>query len=122
MELNDDVVKNLVELTKKKIKSINKQGSATIIEFENGEIIPLFGGQGDLNELTIEPTCSFCGIQQSNNNPLMGPPNKTEPLICAQCATKAVETFVQNGIEIELDVSIFPDSLKHNFLNGGSEV
>lgn len=115
MSSQDETIKNLIELIKKPVKSINNDGPTTLIEFEDGEILPLFGGGAVLPEVQT-PKCSFCGREQSPGFPLMGPPHKDDPLICSSCASKSVEIFIKNGVEIELDVSYFPEHFKNKLL------
>ena len=110
MDIQNDTIQNLIELTNKKVKSIREEGASTIIEFEDGEILPLFGGGALITEQIKLPECSFCGREQSKGFPLMGPPGKDDPMICSVCAAKAVEIFIKHGVEVELDISHFPQS------------
>lgn len=114
--IQDETIKQLLELTDKKIKSIKEDGTSTIIEFEDGSILPLFGGGAVVQEQIKIPECSFCGREQKKDFPLMGPPGKKEPMICSICASKAVEIFIENGVEVELDLSNFPQFIKEKFL------
>lgn len=109
--LQQDQIQKLVELTKKEIVDIRQEGQTTVVEFDDGQILPLFGGGTEIADAQPEPVCSFCGTEQSRENPLMAPPEKSEPCICSKCACRAVELFVYNGVDVELDLPITEDTL-----------
>lgn len=110
--LHPDQIQKLVELTKQEIVEIRQEGQSTVVEFADGQILPLFGGGAEIVDL--QPVvCSFCGVEQSDENPLMAPPGKKEPCICSKCACRAVEIFVENGVDVELDLPVNEDQLLH---------
>jgi hypothetical protein len=114
MLIDDEKLKEISELLKKPIKEIRPEGPMTIIEFEDGSVLPLYGGGAELFGLK-DPiySCSFCGNEQTDENPLVSLNEQDDPLICSKCAAKAVESFIQHGIEIELDIpNISPEMIK----------
>lgn len=112
----NDQLKKLIELTKSKVVSIKNVDSGTLIEFENGEVLPLVGGSFTLENVEF-PKCSFCGREQTENFPLIGPPDRDFPLICSKCTSIAMETFIKHNIEVEIDISHLYDSLKNTIFN-----
>ena len=104
--MNDSEIQKLVELIKSPVKDIRQAGNGfTEIEFENGQIIPLYGQAVEMKY--NENKCGFCGISQLDKV-LFTLNDKT--FICADCSTLAVETFIKNGIEIKLNLGdSFPE-------------
>lgn len=106
MPLNEEQLQKLVELTKQEIVEIREEGQSTVVEFADGQILPLYGGGATILDLQPDPTCSFCGVEQDSDNPLIAPPGKNDPCICSKCACRAVEIFVEHGVTVELDAKI----------------
>lgn len=104
--LSEKQIQKLVELTKQEVVDIRKEGQTTIVEFADGQILPLYGGGAELENAQPEPTCSFCGVEQTSENPLIAPPGKSNPCICSKCACRAVEIFVNHGVDVELDLPV----------------
>jgi NADH pyrophosphatase NudC (nudix superfamily) len=103
--MEDDKIKKLIETTQKKIKNIKTTEKETMIEFEDGEVLNLSGGQSLLGAIKQIPVCSYCGKQRSKQNPMISPDNNETIMICSDCTVKALETFIKSGVEIELDIS-----------------
>lgn len=102
--IDHKVLDELVELVKSPYKSIHRDGPMTVIEFENGQVLPLQGGGAQIINYT-EPCCSFCGRSRSEVPALAAPPDKEEPAICSDCAVGYVELFAEHGVAIELNIS-----------------
>lgn len=99
----DEQLKYMVELFDSPVKEIYKKNGTTIIEFENGKCVPLYGEEITLNYDT--PKCSFCGSPSIGKEPLYSPDDKV--FICKECAVLAVETFANNGFQINIKVKNF---------------
>jgi hypothetical protein len=93
----------MVELFKSPVKRIYKQNDVNIIEFQNGITVPLYGAEIPLNYDI--PKCNFCGNPAIGDEPLYSPDDKT--FICKDCAILAIETFANNGFEVNLKVKGF---------------
>jgi hypothetical protein len=103
MENNE--IEELKKLIDSPIANITRNDSSTIIEFENGVILPLYGGSFEA-ELEI-PTCFLCN-QPGDNDPLFTIDDKKH--ICKKCTILALETFIKNGVQIDLNLGdAFPD-------------
>lgn len=104
--INENKLKEIKELFKQEVKNITYEGQMTIIEFENGEILPLYGGVAGIEHTNQKILlCSFCQKESTKEKPLVSLNEENEPLICPDCATSIIKIFVENGIEIELDIS-----------------
>ncbi|MDF2534283.1 MAG: hypothetical protein K0R18_440 [Bacillales bacterium] len=104
--LDEERIKELTILMKQPVKDIKQDGQMTFVEFEDGQILPLYGGTAGLEGLQSSfHSCSFCGTIGTNEKPVVSLSEKNEPLICSNCVTIAVQLFVQNGVEIELDIT-----------------
>lgn len=116
--LDENKIKELSDLVKQPIKNIKQEGQMTVIEFENGKTLPLFGGSAGLEGLkNLIHECSFCGNVGTKDDPVVSLNGKDNPLICSNCTSLALKTFIQNGIEIELDItdSIEPELVDKMF-------
>lgn len=100
-------IEQLSKQLQKPVKNISHEGLNTIIEFEDGDIIPLYGGGGIPIEGIKNPVfyCSFCGVEGTKDFPVVQLNDKSKSCICSKCSINAIETFVENGIEIELDLT-----------------
>lgn len=99
----------LMELANSPIKRIYSEGHTTMIEFENGQLLPLYGGGSEILDHK-ELSCSFCNRVRSEVGHLAAPPDRDDPLICPDCAVMFVELFLEHGVEIKLDITnIAPD-------------
>lgn len=104
----DNKLEEIKELIKQDVKDIQYHGQMTTIEFENGQLLPLYGGVAGIEQTTQKiPECSFCGNESKEGKPLVSLNDKNDPLICPDCAIETLKTFIENGIEIELDLSSF---------------
>jgi hypothetical protein len=99
MEEKNPLVEKLIELTNKKVKNIYKELGSTIIEFENGEKIPLMGEMSIINSIDKIKSCSFCGTEQTDKNLLLSPDEKEEPLICFKCIKSGMDIFISKGFK-----------------------
>ena len=104
--MNNLELEKLVDLIKSPIKDIKSIGdNLTEIEFENGQIIPLYGQAIEINY--VEHKCNFCGGSQLDKV-LFTKDDIT--YICTDCSILAVETFLKNGVEIKLNLGdSFPE-------------
>ncbi len=104
--MNDSELDKLINLIKSPVKDIRSVGdNLTEIEFENGQIIPLYGQAVEINY--NENKCGFCGAS-SLDKVLFTLDDKN--YICVDCNTLAMETFIKNGIEIKLNLGdSFPE-------------
>lgn len=106
--MNNEEIQKLSELIKSPIKDIkvNEANNFTEIIFENGQTIPLYGKPIEINyEIAY---CSFCNA--SSIEKYLFTKGKETTNICSDCATEAVQTFLNNGVEINLDISnVFPE-------------
>lgn len=105
--VDQELLAQLVELFQQPVKLIYQDGPTTVIEFNDGQKLPLHGGGAKVTDY-VEPSCSFCRRSQSELPALAAPPNTNSPAICPDCAIGYVELFAQSGIEIKLNVSIAP--------------
>lgn len=115
--IDHKVLDQLVELVKSPYKRIYQDGPMTVIEFENGQTLPLQGGGSQIINYT-EPSCSFCGRSRSEVPALAAPPDKIEPAICSDCAIGYVELFGQHGVEINLNISSIAPKLAEQLAAG----
>lgn len=107
-ELDQGVLNELVELVQSPYKKIYQDGPMTVIEFENGQILPLQGG-GSLITSIEEESCSFCGQARSQVAALASAPEREDLLICPDCATGFVELFAKHGVAINLNIPAAPE-------------
>lgn len=98
-----DQIKKLVN--NQNVKNITYEGQMTIIEFENGEILPLYGGVAAVDTKQKISSCSFCGKTGTVEKPVVSLNENDDPLICSSCAVQAIKTLVESGIEVELDIT-----------------
>lgn len=103
--MEEEQLKKLLEITQKKISKIETSNNQTVIEFKDGEVLNLFGGQSFLGAIQQAPCCSYCGKPRDKNNPMISPDNHPKFMICSHCTVKALEMFLQSGVELELDLS-----------------
>lgn len=104
----EDKLKEIKELIKQDVKDIQYQGQMTTIEFEDGQLLPLYGGVSGIEQTTQKILeCSFCGNESKEGKPLVSLNDKNDPLICPDCSIEIIKTFIENGIEIELDLTNF---------------
>ena len=105
-ELDKNKLEEIQNLIKKDVKNITYEGMMTIIEFEDGQILPLYGGVAGIEGLAATVrSCSFCGKEASNERPVVSLNENDEPLICPDCVAHAVKTLIQNGIEVNIDLT-----------------
>lgn len=104
--MNNSEINKLAELMKSPVKDIRSVGDGlTEIEFENGQIIPLYGQAVEIDY--NENKCVFCGASQLDKVLFT---NDDKNYICTDCTTLAIETFIKNGIEIKLNLGdSFPE-------------
>lgn len=104
--MNNSEINKLAELMKSPVKDIRSVGDGlTEIEFENGQIIPLYGQAVEIDY--NENKCGFCGASSLDKVLFT---NDDKNYICANCTTLAIETFIKNGIEIKLNLGdSFPE-------------
>ncbi|MNJ90007.1 hypothetical protein D3C87_75980 [compost metagenome] len=113
--IDEEKIKELSELIKQPIKEIREEGQVTILEFENGQYLPLYGGQAGMKGLQQKVhNCSFCGSPGTKESPVVSLNKENDPVICSSCATTAIKLFVNNGIEIELDIT---DMVSEDLIN-----
>ncbi|AEO93926.1 gp683 [Bacillus phage G] len=99
-------IEELQKLVNQEIKNITYEGQMTIVEFVDGQILPLYGGVAGISEpLKAIRYCSFCGNEGTKEKPVVSLNSKDDPLICPDCAINAIQTLIENGIEVELDIS-----------------
>lgn len=104
--INEDKLEEIKKLVQDEVKNIDYQGNMTIIEFENGQILPLYGGiAGIENTKQKLRLCSFCNNESVKDKPLISLTKNDEPLICVDCIKLAIQTCLENGIDIELDLT-----------------
>ena len=103
--MQEEELKRIAQLTQQKVKNIQTTETETIVEFENGETLQLSGGKKLVGSLPQVAKCSYCNSAREKGNPMISPDNKPHILICSKCAVQALELFVKNGVEIELDLS-----------------
>lgn len=103
--MNNNEIQKLSELIKSPIKDINYNESTgfTEIIFENNQVIPLYGKHIEL-DYKIN-SCSFCGA--SSIDKILFTDVNEHAYICKECATMAIQTFLKNGVEINLDIGEF---------------
>ena len=107
--MSSEEIEKLETLLNQPIKSIRKEGQITILEMNDGTILPLIGGMFELSEFKVLQ-CNFCGVANYDDY-LYTPDDKN--YICKGCTIKALETFGSNGIPIDLNLSkISPDLAK----------
>lgn len=121
VDLDQNTLDQLVELVNSPVKHVYQDGPSTIIEFENGQTLPLQGGGLEILNYN-EPKCSFCGKARSEVKALAAPPNKEEPAICPDCAIGYVELFGQHGIPIEINISKIAPKLAEQLAGLRSEI
>lgn len=113
--IEDSKLKEIQTLINKEVKNISYEGQVTIIEFEDGQILPLYGGvagvEGIKNPVRY---CSFCGNEAHEKNPVASLNKDDDPLICRDCTVKIIQTFIENNIELEIDLSniVSEDTIK----------
>lgn len=106
--MSNEEMRKLSELIKSPIKDIkvNEANNFTEIIFENGQTIPLYGKPIEINYEVQH--CIFCNA--SSIDKYLFTKGEEKINICSDCATEAVQTFLNNGIEINLDISnAFPE-------------
>lgn len=104
--LDEEKIKELSELIKQPIKEIREEGPVTILEFENGQFLPLYGGAAGMEGMKVQVhNCSFCGSPGTKESPVVSLNKENDPVICSSCATMAIKLFINNGVEIELDIT-----------------
>lgn len=98
--MNEKDLNKISSLFKSEIKDIIKDKGSTIIEFEDGQILPLYG---ESQELKIRiPECNFCGSLGEKNEPLFT--INGDSYICKNCVLLALETYISNGIVIDIKI------------------
>lgn len=103
---NDINLEEISKLIKQPVKRIQREGQLTIIEFEDGQTLPLYGNTSEIQGIKAQiHECSFCGTVGTKEKPVVSLNRQNDPLICSKCASFAIELFVKNGIEVELDIS-----------------
>lgn len=104
--IDNSKIKELQELVKKKVKNISYEGQMTIVEFEDGEILPLYGGiAGIQGPVKAFRQCSFCGSEGTKDSPVVSLNQNDDPLICSSCVSQAAKTLIENGVDMEIDIS-----------------
>lgn len=105
----DKEIMKMIELFHSPVKTIRQDGTTTIVEFENGQTVPLYGGGLEINYKP--PTCSFCGKEGTDEKPLFTIDDKS--FICLECNILAMETFLKNGADINLNIGeAFPEAIE----------
>ncbi|MFW6242952.1 MAG: ClpX C4-type zinc finger protein [bacterium] len=99
--MEQEEINKLVKLVNSNIKNIKEEGNNRIIEFENGQVLPIYGEQVEL-DINI-PTCNFCGNPGNNKEPLFSIDDKS--FICKECVILALETYIEKGINIDINIS-----------------
>lgn len=104
--ISEEKLKEIQKLVEGNVKNITYEGNMTIIEFDDGRILPLYGGVAGIEGTKMRIyTCSFCGQEGKKEKPVVSLNDKNDPLICPDCATTVIQLFIENGVEIELDLS-----------------
>jgi hypothetical protein len=103
--VDQELIKKVLDTTKKKIKNINYEEKNTIIEFEDGECLVLNGGVNNLH-LKHNIRCSYCGSERSKSLPLISSDIMESVFICPKCAAQALSLFINSGIDIEIALPI----------------
>lgn len=93
----DKIIRELISLFDSQVKNISRENDTTIIEFENGQVIPIYGEQISINSSI--PVCSFCNLPGDSESPLFTV--NEENYICKDCTILSLETFLKNGIDID---------------------
>ena len=103
---DNERIKELQDLVNQPVKNITYEGQMTIVEFENGQILPLYGGGGSLDgTVNLIKYCAFCGNEGTDENPVVSLNPQDDPLICPSCVSKAMQVLIENGIDMEIDIS-----------------
>lgn len=91
---------NIKNLFNKTVQNIYKQNNQIIVKFEDGSEMPLIDPQGEIY-LNI-PYCNFCGDPGDDNHPLFT--INGEHYICPKCVSLAVKTFLENDVNVEIEL------------------
>jgi len=105
--MNSPEVQKLIDMIKCPVKDLryDEANAVTYIEFENGQIVPLYGKHIEI-EVDVH-ICNFCSAT-SIDKTLYTKDDVT--FICADCTSLAMKTFLENGVTLNLDISaLYPD-------------
>jgi hypothetical protein len=99
MNLDKEEIDKMVDLFNSPVKNIYRENNSTIVEFQNGKTIPLYGQSFEIE--TNGPKCNFC--KEPSNGLIFTVDD--ENYICLQCTLIALEVFVQNGADIQINLT-----------------
>jgi hypothetical protein len=100
----DNEIEKLVELFNSPVKSIKYESNMTIVEFQNGQTVPLYGGTMPIQ---LQGTvCTFCGLPKDQVFT-----TNDKAYICKECLVLGIRTLLENGVNIDINISdLFPDA------------